>query len=188
MSTSGVLTDLTNAIVKSNVTQMQGIVTRPPSLLVSDGTNSTYACDVDVGLSQPYPNGHNQTYDDLTGVPGTPNYLVDQSLTIGTILRNVTIANNNQALLYAAVGNPVIVQRSASGEWQVTGFASQMPGTRMRYPVDLSTMSLGAPINTSVSGRLLTLGEIGIYDGGFGSCPFGASAVFRGGVLTEVVV
>ena len=136
MASSSTLTDLTKAIVRDNVNTLYGIVASTPALLVTDSKEVTYACDVDVGITTPYPNGTNQQINDLLDVPGVPNYQIDDSITIGTILRNVIISNNNSALLYAQPGNPVTVTKTGQGQWQVSGFAAEMPGTRTRIRVD----------------------------------------------------
>jgi hypothetical protein len=185
---NGTLTDQTRAIVRDNVNTLYGLVASRPALLVTDSKEVTYACDVDVGITTPYPNGKNQQVNALFGVPGTRNYQIDDSLTIGTILRNVIIANNNSALLYADVGNPVIVSRTGTGQWQVTGFAAEMPGTRTRIPVDLKAKSIGPGVSLGVSIRPLTLGELATLGGGFGICPLGASGVFIGGVFQRLVI
>lgn len=187
MPSGGVLTDLTNAMVNNNVTQMYGIVVSSPALLVTDSKEITYACDVDVGITTPYPNGTNQQINDLGQVPGVPNYQVDDSLTVGTILRNVIISNNNSALLYAAPGNPVIVTKTGTGQWQISGFATEMPGTRTRIQVDLKTKTIGGIVSLGLTIRPLTFGELALYGGGFGLCPLGASAMFVGSVFKGLV-
>lgn len=185
MSTSATLTDLTQAVVNSNVTVLQGQVVTRPALLVSDGTNTTYACDVDVAM--PTLDGkYDQTTLDLTGVPGTDHYVVDDSITTGTILRNVPVANNNGQLRYADIGNAVVLQRSTTGQWQITGFSQQIPGTHTRVPVDLGASEIGNIIDLSITGRRLTFLELSTIGGGFGVCPFGASGLFVAGALEYI--
>lgn len=185
MGASGTLTDLTTALIRSRTTIIDGIVTSAPKLLATDGNNTEYVCDVNVGVMT--ADGRvNQTQLDLIGVPGGYEFQLPDTISYGTILRNVPIAANNQSLLYAAIGNPVELTRTSTGAWQVSGFSIQMPGTQTRYPVDLKTMTIGTVINATISGRMLTLGEIGEYGGGFGVCPLGASGLFVGGVLKEV--
>lgn len=185
MST-GVVTDLTNAVLRQRgETLLDGIVVTRPALLVTDGNASIWSCDVNIGIMT--ADGRvNQTQLILTGVPGSNQFIEGDDLTIGTIMRNVPIAPNNAQLRYADVGNGVVIQKTSSGSWQVTGFSIKLPGTQVRIPVNVSQMSVGQSIDYSVSGRPLTFQEIGIYGGGFGVCPFGASGVFVGGKLTKV--
>jgi len=187
MSSSSTLTDLTNAQIYASVSTIYGKVTSRPALLVTDGTNIIYACDVDVGVLTP-DGRYDQTTTSLTGVPGSQHYTYtdQEQQTVGTILRNVPISRNNGELMYADIGNPVILTRSASGQFQVTGFSQELPGTRTRYAVDLGNLGLGPITSLSVTGRMLTLGELGTLGPGFGTTPFGASALFIGGVLQEI--
>jgi hypothetical protein len=184
-SSSGVLTDLTNAIVKSSVKSMIGLIVTRPALKVGSGTSKQYVCDVNVGLGETSAN-FNQTTKDLLGVPGTSGFNVNDTLTTGTILRNVPVASNNQNLRYADVGNAVKIERTSTGTWSVTGFSVQLPGTRIRYPIDLTTGTIGSAVDSSVTARPLTLGELSTLGPGFGYTPFGASGVFVAGVLQEI--
>lgn len=190
MSSGGVFTDLTNAIVQPNVRTIYGQVMSRPALQVTDGKAVIWACDVNVGISTPDGLTDQNIYD-LEGLPTSingPGFVLQDTITVGTILRDVPIANNNQSLIYADVGNPVILQRTGeSGQWQITGFSIEQPGTHTRYAVDLGSMTIGSVTDLSVGGRMLTLQEIGEYGGGWGVCPFGASGIFVGGNLVEVV-
>jgi hypothetical protein len=187
MST-GVVTDLTHAIIRDRVGDrtIDGVVVTRPALKVTDGNVAIYACDVNVGIMT--ADGRvNQTQLLLEGVPGGWGFQIQDTNTIGTILRNVPLASDNAQLRYADVGNGVTLSRTSTGQWQVTGFSIQLPGTRTRIPVNISQMTIGTIQSISISGRLLTFGEIGIYGGGFGVCPFGASGLFSSGKLIEVI-
>jgi hypothetical protein len=156
-----------------------------PALLVGDGKNLIYACDVNVGI--PSASGRiDQQIKDLFGVPGTRHYNFSDSLTVGTILRKVPIAPNNQQLRYADVGNSVTLTRTSSGQWQVTGFSIELPGTRTRYPVNLDTGEIGTVEDLSLRARPLTLGELATLGPGFGSTAFGATGIFLAGKLQEI--
>lgn len=180
------LTDLTNAITKSNATTLYGTVLSRPALLVTDGVSVIYACDVQIG-EYDVTGRINQTSSYLLGVPGSSSWTLDELLTVGSILRNVPIARNNYELIYADVGNAVELTRDQSGQWQVTGFAQEQPGTFNLVEVDLGNMTIGTITDLSISGRLLTLGELGtIIAGGWGIVPFGASGLFVGGALKQI--
>ena len=202
-----VLTDLASAEVKRHVRKLFGITMTRPTRLISDGMTDIWACDVQISERDPtgrikqYLNskkdddGEGEPEDDIiTGIPGQrpEDWQLDDSLPghVDTTLRNVQIARNNADLLYADVGAAVVVERSASGNWQITGFSQERPGTYIMYPVDLGTMLIGPVIDLSITTRLLTLAEMGethpdIHP--FGSLPFGASAIFEGGVLVSIV-
>jgi hypothetical protein len=182
MGSSGVLTDLTNALIIKNHNYLMGTIASAPALILSDGANLTYCCDVNV--SNYDSSGRvNQYKREILGIPGSWGYQTADSTTYGTILRNVPLATNNNNLIYADIGTAVIVQRSQSGQWQVTGFAEEQAGTYTMTPVDLGTMTIGPTQDFTVSTRLLTLSELAIYGGGFGVIPLGASARFIGGVF-----
>lgn len=199
-----ILTDLAAAQVRRGVKTLYGKTLSRPSLLVSDGVSAIYACDVEIGPVD--PTGLISQYNeqkkhgqikvnrdgttvpgDLSGLPGQEGWTLDDVLRVNTILHNVTIARANADLLYADVGSPVTLTRSASGQWQVTGFSQEMPGTYNLVPVDLSTMEIGSVLDMSLDTRLLTWGEMGTLEG-FGSLPLGASGIFSGGgVLIRIV-
>jgi hypothetical protein len=190
-----VLTDLASAEVKRKANRLYGEVLTRPAILVSDGINESYACDVHIGPTD--PTGQIRQYVDkknhstyLTGLPTQrpEDWQLDDSLPghVDTTLRNVLIARNNADLIYADVGSPVVCERTESGNWQITGFSIERPGTHMLYPVDLGDMSIGTVIDLSIDTRLLTLAEMGELRP-FGVIPFGASAIFEGGELRSIV-
>jgi len=196
-----VLTDMASAEVKHRVKKLYGTTLTRPTLLISDGLNEVYACDVNIGATDPSgaiqqymveeanrKGEHRSTY--LVGLPGqTPqDWQLDDSLPghVDTTLHNVAISRNNVDLVYADVGSPVVCERDDTGQWQITGFSIEQPGTHKLYPVDLQAMTIGTVIDLSVDTRLLTLAEMG-EKRPFGTLPFGASAIFRGGVLIQIV-
>jgi hypothetical protein len=191
-----VLTDLAQAQVKDGVRRLYGITLTRPALLVSDGLNEVYACDVHITQDDPtgkihqYYNERHKKKDFLTGLPGQrpEDWQLDDSLPghVDTTLRNVAVARNNVDLIYADVGNPVICERTENGQWQIVGFSMERPGSHMLYPVDLGDMTIGTVIDLSVDTRLLTLAEIGEFQP-FGVIAFGASAIFEGGDLVRFV-
>ena len=195
-----VLTDLAKAEVTRKAKRLYGQLLTRPAVLVSDGLNVVYACDVQVWqtdvsgniqqwiLENDPKNDSNDTY--LTGIPGqTPEqWQLDDSLPghVDTTLRNVVISQSRNDLIFADVGSPVVVERNESGQWQITGFSIERPGTHILYPVDLDEMTIGTIIDLSIDTRLLTLAELGEMRP-FGALPFGASAIFQGGQLLRVV-
>lgn len=195
-----VLTDLASAEVKRNVKKLFGTLMSRPALLVSEGINPVYACDVYVSERDPTgrinqyikekngkPTGESAM---LTGLPGQPpqDFQLDDMLPghVDTTLRNVVIAADQHQLLHAEVGAPVTVERTQSGNWMITGFSIEQPGTHFLYPVDLGDMTIGPVMDLSVDVRLLTLAEIGELEP-FGYLPFGSSAIFQGGEFSRYV-
>lgn len=198
-----VLTDLASAQVKRGVKTLYGTVMSTPALLVSDGLNNVYACDVNIGPTDPTGriNQYNQQRrngeiilrngytnpESLTRLPGQRGWELSDSLTVNTVLHNVVIARNNVDLIYAAIGTPVILSRSHSGQWEITGFAVEQPGTYTMVPVNLGDMTIGAVVDMSLEARLLSLGEVGTL-APFGEIPLGASGIFSGGYLVRITV
>jgi hypothetical protein len=200
-----VLTDLASAEVKRNVRILYGTTLTRPTLLLSDGLNTQYVVDVNVGELD--PTGQINQYIDekakkkdgkppgslLTGLPGQApeDWQLDDSLPghVDTTIHNVPLARNNTELRYADVGAPVVLTRSDStSQWEVTGFSIEQPGTHHLYPVDLSDMTIGTVIDLSVTTKLLTLAEFGeLPPGGFGALALGASAIYKGSDLVRVV-
>lgn len=186
-----VLTDLASASVKRGVKILYGTVMSTPALLVSDGVNAVYACDVNIGPTDPTGRINQYTHPDsdrsekLTGLPGQHEWELSDSLTVNTVMHNVTIARNNADLIYAAVGSPVVLARSASGQWQITGFSQEQPGTYTLVPVNLGDGTLGTVMDLSLEARMLTLIELGGLRP-FGDIPLGAGGIFSGGVLLQI--
>lgn len=112
-------------------------------------------------------------------------YAVDVDIGKNQILRNVPVANNNRALIYADAGAAVTLTRTSSGMYRVTGLSNEMPGTYTYFTVDLGTFTFGAVEDRSIAARVLTYGELATY-GVFGIVPYGAIGVFKGGVLEEI--
>lgn len=200
-----VLTDLASAEVKRNVLTLYGVTLSRPTLLMSDGINTGYVVEVNIGEFD--PTGSINQYIDkekkkkdgtfestsLTGLPGQPpeDWQLDDSLPghVDTTMHNVPLARNNRDLIYADIGAPVVLTRSDSkAMWEVTGFSIEQPGTHNMYPVNLEDMIIGTVIDLTVSTKLLTLAEFGeLPPGGFGTLPLGASAIYKGGQLIKVV-
>jgi len=192
-----VLTDLASAEVKKRALKLYGTTLTRPTLLLSDGMNTSYVCDVNISELDPtgrinqYINKKTGRGTMLTGLPGQApeDWQLDDSLPGGvdTTLHNVPLARNNAELRYADVGAPVILTRETpGGHWEITGFSMQQPGTHVLYDVDLGDMSFGTVIDLSVTTRLITLAEFGEL-APFGSLPLGASAIYQGGELLRVV-
>lgn len=180
-----VLTDLTHAQIKRYTKYLYGKVLTRPALLVSDGVQVIYACDVDIGPTD--PTGKIDQYKrSLDNLPGQEGWELGDDLIYSTILRNVVIARNNADLIYADVGTPVTLTRGATGQYEITGLAIEQPGTYVLIPVHMGSMTLGPIIDQTIDGRLLTLGEIGELRP-FGEIPWGASGIFVGGVLISIV-
>jgi hypothetical protein len=202
-----VLTDLASAEIKRTTLKLYGVTTTRPTIFLSDGLNTTYVVDVNIGeldptgtINQYFAQKKDGSLDKhgkftnsglITGIPGQPpeDWQLDDSLPghIDTTMHNVALARNNAELRYADIGAPVVLNRSdASSAWEVSGFSMLQPGTHVLYPVDLGDMTIGTVIDLTVTTRLLTLAEFGEW-APFGSLALGASALFKGGELISVV-
>lgn len=163
------LTYLVQAQVRDSRAELNGKTLTRPTLLVTDGLATIYACDVDIGIKDAA--GNDQVLD-----------LIDK---YNTILRNVPVARSDYELIYADVGAAVRLRRTSSGQFEIVGFSDEMPGTYIRVPVDLEDMSIGIIEELTLTARPLTLIELSIF-GGFGTTPFGAIAVYQGGTLLRI--
>lgn len=142
--------------------EIDGRTTSRPQLLITDGVSVTYAVNVTIGDGG----------KEIVGVP---------------------IARANRDIFYGAeVGSPCRLRRTASGQWEVTGFSRSMPGTHTQIPVTVPPFQLGPASGTVVGPavdrtlvvRPLTLGDLATY-GGFGVTPLGALGAFQGGAFLE---
>ena len=163
------LSYLLSAEFKKSKNEINGRTLTRPTLLVTDGTNTIYACDVDIGVKDPA--GNDQVED-----------LIDK---YNTILRNVTIARSNYELIYADVGAAVRLRKSASGQYQIVGFSDEMPGTYIRVGIDLDDFTIDPIEDLSITARALTYDEFITY-GGYGNIPYGSTAIFQGGTLLRI--
>lgn len=136
--------------------EINGKILTRPALLVTDGDSRTYCVDVDIGIS-----GDSNT------------------------LKNVPLARANRELVYAEAGNVCRLRRSASGQWEVSGFSKEGPGTYKRFAVSLADLSFGSLEDLTLQARPLTYAELAVY-GTYGSIPYGAIGIFKGGVLQEI--
>lgn len=166
------LTWLTNALITDARAEIDGKVLTRPALLVTDGLSVLYAVDVDIGIVD--TTGYDQALD------------MTNANIVGSILHNVPIAPGNDALIYADVGAAVRLRRSASGRYEVVGFALSMPGTNVRVPVNLDDLTFGEIEDRTLTSRPFTFGELASYGGGWGSIPWGAYGVFRGTTLIAI--
>lgn len=113
-------------------------------------------------------------------------YAVDVDIAQTEPLKNVPLARANTDLVYAEVGNPCRLRRTSSGQWEVIGFSKEMPGTYTRFPVSLTDFSFGPVEDLTLDARPLTYDELATMGGGYGTVPYGAVALFVGGVLQEI--
>lgn len=170
---STITTNLVQAVVDRNLRELDGRTLTRPVLRVSDGSaNLTWCVDVDINQKRVDPN----TGDEVTAV-----------------LRNVAIASGDQSLLYADIGAAVRLRRTDGGRWEVSGFSKMAPGSYVRVPVTIGTpgadpvaITVGTPVDITLSSRALTYGELADHGGGYGSTPYGAVGIFRGDELLEV--
>lgn len=160
-----ILTNIVQAQIEDHKTRIEGRILTRPALLYGDATQLTYAADVDIGQTGTDPNTHEEVV-----LP----------------LKNVPIAPGNRNLIYADVGAAVTLERSASGRYEIVGFAKRAPGTYIRVCVDLETGALGPVQSIGISSRPLTYEELSTLGPGYGTTPYGAIGLFRGTTLVEI--
>jgi hypothetical protein len=174
-----ILVDLMQATMATQAKQLYGTVLSTPTLLSGLG----YVCDVNVNYAI------NNAYENVNWwqsvIPEPGSDTVTGQWTVPP-LRNVPISSNNNSLIYAGIGMGVILQQTNTGTYQITGFATNGAGTYTTISVCLSQNTQGNPEDISLTSRLLTLGELADYGGGFGFCPFGAIGIFQGGILLRI--
>jgi len=166
-----VLTYLIEAQQRDMQQEIDGKVLTRPTLSVTDGLSTTYACDVDVGITN--QQGNDQSAN-LLNVG-----------TLGSVLHNVPIARGNMDVVYADVGSAVRLRRSASGRYEIIGFSKQMPGTYVRVPVDLEDFTFGAIEDLSISSIPVAYGDL-VNIGGYGTAAYGSVAIYKGTTLIRV--
>ena len=206
--------DIAKRSAAQTMIELNGRVLTRPALLTTDGLSLTYAVDVDIGSGAqgglkfqgvynadandpelPDPSWQNIGYYYKVNVAGGGWQVNDWIVSDGSIwykltslnetLKNVPLARANVDLLYAEVGNPCRLRRTANGQWEVIGFSKEMPGTYTRFGVNLTDLTFGPVEDFTVVARPLTYDELATY-GGYGLVPYGAIGVFRGGILQEI--
>lgn len=170
-----ILSNLTDAQIRDARKELDGKVLSRPQLLVTDGISMMYACDVDIGITS------------IAGYDQSPDLIpIVNGFAIGSVLHNVPIAKGNRDVVYAEVGSAVRLRRTASGRYEIVGFSKEMPGSYIRVPVNLDTLTIGPIEDIGITARVLTLGELALYGGGFGVIPLGAVAIFRGSTFIGI--
>lgn len=178
---SGILTYLTQAVVRDNVKELDGKTLTRPTLLISDGEHQTFGVDVDIAQKRIGKRKNTETnlYEEYPEGEVVP-------------LRNVPIASGTHQLIYADIGSAVRLRRSESGFWEIVGFSKRAPGTYTVLRVTIGKPScdpleytIGDPTSIGLSSRALTYEELSTY-GDYGTIPYGAIGVFRGGTLIEI--
>ncbi len=222
-----VLAYLTQAEIRDSVRTLQGKMLTAPALVRPDGTNLSYAANVeistepaDLALDLGSSLVANPTQDQILHwawtlgieVPDnpTPDQMTDIENAIRSrvilgdvqnrILYNVPVAQGNRDLIYANAGMAVTLTRSQAGTFEISGFATNRPGTRTRVAVHLGTVapgdgSPGTPptvlpgYDVTLNVHQLTLDDMGdpaFAAAGWGSMPLGSYAVYRGSALVAV--
>jgi hypothetical protein len=165
------LTYLIDAQQRDMQQELDGKVLTRPTLSVTDGLSTTYACDVDIGITN--QQGNDQSTNLLN--VGTQ----------GSVLHDVPIARGNMDVVYADVGAAVRLRRSASGRYEIIGFSKQMPGTYIRVPVDLEDFTFGVIEDLSISSIPIAYGDL-VNFGGYGTAAYGSIAIYQGTTLIRV--
>ena len=146
----------------------------------------TYLTQAQIAASVVALNGKTLSRPTLSATDGVAIiYVVNVDIGQKQYLYNVPVARNNRELSFADAGTAVELQRDASGQWEVTGFTDEIPGTYTSFTVDLKTFAFGPVVDNSILARALTYAELATY-GGYGNVPYGAIGVFIGGVFQEL--
>ena len=164
-----VTSNFVEAKIKDKRLELDGKVLSRPLLSVTDGISLVYGCDVDIGITA--ISGYNQS-----------PLLVNAN---NTVLKNVPIARSNRDVVYAEVGSAVRLRRTSSGRFEIIGFSKEMPGTYKRYAVNLTTLTIGAVEDVTITALVIPFGDLILF-GSFGTIPLGAIAVYRGTTLLEI--
>lgn len=109
-------------------------------------------------------------------------YAVDVDIGQTEPLRNVPLARGNREVSYADVGNACRLRRTASGRYEVVGFSKETPGTYTRVTVNLDTLTLTSVTDLSIRTALVEYGDLA-----YGTTPYGASAISKGGTVERIV-
>jgi hypothetical protein len=152
---------------------VEGKILSAPALVYSDGTNVTYACDVDIGQ---------------VGV-------IDENGTEGTLpMYGVPLAAGNNKLLYAQVGNAVLLRLTGSGTWEIYAFSTMQPGTLTIVTIslpnlcdDFPAIEVQSTVQMGFTVVALTLEELGTFRP-FGTLPLGSSARYLNNRLYDIGV
>ena len=169
----GILTYLIDAQIDSARQEIDGKTLTRPMLLLSDGTYSTYAVDVDVGEKTP-----------LYNVPIATGAKDARFADVGSAVRlrrsesgwfEVTGLSKRMPGTYTAV--PVSIPKFT--------FAPQVVYNAATPPAATGGVVVGTPAPVGITSRAITYGELATL-GGYGLVPYGAIAFYSGGVLTGV--
>jgi len=117
-----------------------------------------------------------------------PTFGGDELSTLENIneLRNVPIASDDRMLIYADVGQPVIVARLPGGRFEITGLAKSLPGHfRELIMVDLCSGHILSITDSTTSSSPLPYGYMGT-SGGYGTAAYGLTGIYLGGTLKGV--
>ena len=132
-----------------------------------DGTEYTWACDVDLRSN-------------------------DTDLENKNVLRNVPIdaVAKNDVLRWGQAGTPVVLQQVGKDKYVIVGVSPKKLSTSHIIYVDF-TEYVGRVVSDKFIGRTyraLTFEELGLYGGGWGQCPFGAYGCWNAdGTFLEII-
>jgi hypothetical protein len=153
---------------------------------VSTGNVLTYLTESQITDAETEIDGKALTRPALLATDGAVlAYVVDVDVGKNVILRNVPIARNNRSLVFTDAGSAIRLRRTDSGRYEVVGLSNELPGTYTTFSVNLDDFTFGAVTDLTIVSRLLTYAELATV-GGYGTIPYGAIGIFKGGVLLEI--
>ena len=153
--------------IQSQSVELIGVIASPFFEYYPDGEEYTFACDVDLRSN-------------------------DTNHETSNVLRNVPITETgkNDVLRWGQPGSTVVLNRVGHDRYVIVGMsAKKVSNTHVLY-VDFSEY-IGRVVDSKYTGktyRALTFEELGLYGGGWGSCPFGASGCWAAdGTFLELI-
>ena len=155
------LTNLTENIVRENARTLSGKTLTRPQLFAGDGTNTTYAVNVDVG------NG---------------DILYDVSVAAGNNELRYAEAGAPVTLQRTDSGRWMITGFAKI----MPGTYNRVAVTVPSFDFGIPQVTQAAAVDLGLTVRPLTYEELQTYSGGYGLIPYGALALFQGGTLKEV--
>lgn len=153
---------------------------------MSTGNVLTYLTESQITNAETEIDGKALTRPALLATDGAVlAYVVDVDIGKNVILRNVPIARNNRSLVFTDAGSAIRLRRTDSGRYEIIGLSNELPGTYTTFSVNLEDFTFGAVTDLTIVSRLLTYAELVTF-GGYGTIPYGAIGIFKGGALLEI--
>ncbi len=164
-----ILPELVHAMIRDTLPTLEGRVLSSPSLLRSGDTGElTYAVDVEItGDLAPDPSGMS----------------AEDRLAART-LKMVPVGLPHSSLWMAQPGMFVTLRRNRNSTlpFEIIAPAKSGPGYRIHKAVNVADGTSSAAVDWSVTIEVVEFGDLQTL-GGYGTVPYGARALYQGGVF-----